>query len=449
MAPTDQPNRPPGPAAKPLLGNALQAHPSVLDFLTENARTYGDVVHWTVFGEPIYQLNHPEHVEEVLVERNTEFRKSHLTRDVLGPVVENGLFTSEGDLWRRQRRLIGPLFHPDQIARYGDVMVDRTERRLDGWQDGDRIDVHDEMMALTVEIVAETLLGVDLSRDIRTIGRNLETVLEHLGSVWFHLRPSWLPTPANRRFERAVDQLETIVYRIIEERRSEAGGEDVVSRLVAAGDEEGEPMPIEQMRDEVMTFLIAGHETTALALTYSLYLLATHPAAEARLVEELHDELDGDPPTTDTVGDLAFTDRVVTEALRLYPPVSRVHREPVEDVVIDGYDIPAGATISLPQWVVHRDPRWYPDPLAFQPGRWTGELREGLPGIAYFPFAAGPRRCVGDQFARLEARLALATILQRFHLEVRPETSLEVEAAVSTRPTDPVWATVRERGDPP
>lgn len=204
-------------------------------------------------------------------------------------------------------------------------------------------------------------------------------------------------------------------------------------------------MSTRQLRDQVMTFLGAGHETTALALTYTCYLLATHPGVEQRLVEELTTVLDGTPPSMDEVSDLPFTERVVTESLRLYPPAYDIHREPVEDVVIGGYHIPAGVTVSLPPWVVHRDPRWYSDPLAFRPDRWTDEFRAELPRLAYFPFGAGPRRCIGDRFALLETTVVLATILQRCHLELCPETSLEVEAVITTRPKRPIWMKVHER----
>lgn len=445
MTTSSRTDRPPGPPGRPLLGNASRAGEDLLAFLTENARTYGDVVYFEVVNEPFYQFNHPDAIEQVLVEDNQRFEKGRLNREVLDPVVGSGLFTSEGETWRTQRHRIEPAFHPDRIAEYAEVMTACTADMLDGWADGDRVDVHESMMGLTLEIVARTLLGVDLRRDIEAIGRHLDVVLGYIDSTANLLLPDWAPTPGKRRYRRAIAGLEAIVDRVIEERQADPDGTDVVSRLLAAGPDGGEPVRPRQLRDEVMTFLIAGHETTAVTLTYAWYLLATHPRVERRLVEELDSVLDGAPPTATDATELSATDQVLTETLRLYPPANRIHREPVGDVVLGGHEVPAGATVVLPQWVVHRDPRWYPDPLAFHPDRWTDAFRADLPRLAYFPFGAGPRRCIGDRFARLEATLVLATVLQDHRLELRPETSFEVEAAVTTRPAAPVWMTVNER----
>jgi cytochrome P450 len=444
MGITSDSTRPPGPRGQPLIGSALQAR-RALEFITENTRAYGDVVYYEFLNEPIYQVAHPDDIESVLVTNNQAFVKSHLTRKVLDPIAETGLFTSEGDAWREQRHRIQPAFQPAQIAVYTELMAASTERMLETWAHEDRIDLHDEMMKLTLDIVARALLGVEIERDVRTVGENLAIVLKRVGSVAYHVEPSWSPTPGNQRFKRALNELRDVVDRIIVERRATPGGDDVVSRLLAAETERGEPMSDQQLRDEVMTFLIAGHETTAMALTYTFYLLATHPGVEHRLLDELTTVLDGAPPTMAEVRELTLTERVITESLRLYPPVSDIHREPVEDVVIGGYLIPAGVTVSLPPWVVHRDPRWYDDPLAFRPDRWTNEFRAALPRLAYFPFGAGPRRCVGERFALLEATIVLATVLQRYHLELCPETSFELESLITTRPKHPIWMRLHSR----
>jgi cytochrome P450 len=437
-------NRPPGPPRRPIVGNATQAGRGLFEFLTENARSYGDVVYFEVVDEPFYQLNHPEDVESVLVGNAERFGKGRLNRELLAPLLGSGLFTSEGETWRTQRRRIQPAFDPDRIATYGDVVVDCTRRTTDGWDEGDRIDVHEAMKGLTLEVVARTLLGTDVGRDVGTVGRTLDVVLGYVDSTPNLLLPDWAPTPGNRRYRRAIAELESVVDRILAQRRADPG-DDVASRLIAAGEEGGSPMSKRQLRDEVMTLLVAGHETTAVALTYAWYLLGTHPDVDRRLVAELDDVLGGDAPSFGALPQLEAIDRAITETLRLYPPANRIHREPLEDVEFQGYDVPAGATVVLPQWVVHRDPRWYPDPLAFRPDRWTEAFRADLPRLAYFPFGAGPRRCVGDRFARMEMALVLATVLQRYHLELRPETSLDVEAAVTTRPLTPVWATVQRR----
>jgi cytochrome P450 len=435
---------PPGPSGSPIIGNALESR-RALEFLLENRRRYGDVVYYDFLNEPIYQLGHPDDIESVLVTNNEAFTKSHLTKDVLGPVAGDGLFTSDGDLWRTQRRRIQPAFHPDQIAVYGDLMVEAIDRRLATWHPGERIDINEEMRTLTLDIVARALLGVDIEAEIDAIGDSLDTVFGYLSSVWYHLLPEWAPTPGNRRFNRARTEMEAVVDDIIAERRADPDGEDVVSRLLAADLTDDEPMSPDQLRAEVVTFLVAGHETTAQSLTFACYLLATHPEVEARLVEELGRELGGDPPSVATLRALTFTDRVVTETLRLYPPVSDIHREPIDGVDIQGYHVPPGATVSTPPWAVHRDPRWYDDPEAFRPDRWTDDFRATLPPLAYFPFGAGPRRCVGERFALMEMTFVLASLYQNYHLELAPETTFEVTATVTTRPKYPIWMTVQER----
>ncbi|MCT9095716.1 cytochrome P450 [Haloarchaeobius sp. HME9146] len=444
MRTTTEPAKPPGPSGMPVIGNALESR-RALDFLVENRHRYGDVVYYDFLTEPIYQLNHPDDIESVLVTNNEQFTKSHLTKAVLGSVAGDGLFTSDGDLWREQRRRIQPAFHPAQIAVYSDLMVDAIDRRLATWTPGERRNLGEEMRKLTLDIVARALLGVDIESEIEDLGWSLDAVLGRLGSVWYHLLPEWAPTPGNRRFSRALTELESLVDDIIDERRATPDGDDVVSRLLAAELTDDEPMDPDQLRAEVMTFLFAGHETTAQALTFTCYLLATHPDVEAKLVEELERELAGDRPSLATMGNLTYTEQVITEALRLYPPANDIHREPVDDVEIQGYHIPPGATVSTPPWVVHRDPRWYDDPEAFRPERWTAEFRDSLPRLAYFPFGAGPRRCVGERFALMELTLVLACLYQNFHLELDPETRFAVETAVTTRPKHPVWMTVEAR----
>lgn len=444
MAGNSESDDPPGPTGLPLLGSAHESR-RALEFILENRRDYGDVVHYDFLNTPIYQLNHPDDIESVLVTNNQSFTKSHLTKDVLGPIAGQGLFTSDGVLWREQRQRIQPAFHPDQIAVYGDLIVDATERQLSTWNAGDRIDINEEMRALTLDIVARALLGVDIESKIDRIGANLDTLFGRLGSVWYHVLPEWAPTPGNRRFQRALTSLESIVDGIIAERQADPGGEDVVSRLLAAEFEDGEPMSRRQLRDEVMTFLVAGHETTAQALTFSCYLLASDPQVEDNLANELEDQLNGAAPSVADIDNLPSVDRVITESLRLYPPANDIHREPTQDVEIRGYHIPRGATISTPPWVVHRDRRWYDEPDTFKPERWTDEFRSTLPRLAYFPFGAGPRRCVGERFALMEATLVLAILYQAYHLELRSETTFEVESKITTRPKHPIWMSVEGR----
>jgi len=437
--------RPPGPPQYPILGSLLSHNRNPFDFVTENARTYGDVVYWELADKPIYQVNHPDDIEYVLVENNQNYVKGELFQDALRPVLGEGLLNSEGQRWRRQRHLIQPSFHPNEIQEYAEIMVSATESLLGSWTDRAVIDIHEEMMGLTLRIVAESLLGVELEREIETIGENLEIVLGHVDRISHRLVPPWVPTPSNKRYQEAIRNLETVVSRIIENRRRDPGGTDVVSILLDVEDEHGRSMSDRQLRDEIMTFLLAGHETTALALTYTFYLLAKYPQVEKEVVEEIRGTLGEARPTATDRRRLSVTERTITESMRLYPPVDNVVREAVEADRVGGYSVPAGSTIWLSQWVVHRDPRWYPDPLAFDPSRWTGEFRDSLPRLAYFPFGAGPRRCVGDQFALLEATLVLTTILREYHLELTRGTDLELMSAITARPKNPVWMEVQAR----
>ncbi|WP_435178271.1 cytochrome P450 [Halorussus sp. AFM4] len=436
---------PPGPDGLPLVGSLPAFARDQFGFERRMHREYGDVVRWKFPGGWTYHLSHPEHIEHVLVQNNQNYVKGEAFQETLGPVLGNGLLNSEGEFWRRQRHLVEPAFHPDRIATYAEMMVDVTERTTETWRDGETRDVHSEMTALTLEIVGRTLFGVDLRDESERVGEALEVVMAASEFSLTDLLPDRVPTPERRRFERAVGTLDRVVDRIVAERRRNPTDEDVVSKLLAARDERGDAMSDRQVRDEVMTLLLAGHETTALALTFTFFLLAQHGDVERKLVADLDEELGGEPPTVADLDDLPYLERVVTESMRLYPPVPGIVREPVADDRVGDYRIPAGATVSMSQHVVHRDPRWYDDPMAFRPERWTDGFRESLPRLAYFPFAAGPRRCVGDRFALLEARTVLATILQEYHLELVSSPALDLRPSITARPRNPVEMKIHER----
>jgi cytochrome P450 len=301
------------------------------------------------------------------------------------------------------------------------------------------------MTALTLDIVGRALFGVDLREKSETVGEALETVMAGAEFSLTDLLPEEIPTPGRRKFEGAVETLDRVVASIIAERKRNPTEDDVVSMLLAARDEEGEGMTDQQVHDEVMTLLLAGHETTALALTFTFFLLAQNGDVERKLVAELDRELGGDRPTMMDLSDLTYLEKVVEESMRLYPPVPGIVREPVEDDRVGDYRIPAGVTVSMSQHVVHRDPRWYDDPMAFRPERWTDQFKQDLPRLAYFPFAAGPRRCIGDRFALLEARLVLATILQEYHLELVSSPALDLRPSITARPKNPVEMKLHER----
>jgi cytochrome P450 len=352
-------------------------------------------------------------------------------------LLGNGLLTSDGDSWLRQRRLAQPAFKPSRVAAYGETMVAYAERLIAGWKAGETRDLQPEMTRLTLEITAKTLFGADIGTDAADVGAALADALASFDvrvSSWFPL-PYWVPTPTNRRLVKAVKRLDAIVYRIINERR--AGGEDrgdLLSMLLQAQDDEGGAMSDKQLRDETMTLFLAGHETTALALTWTFYLLAQSADAEAKLRTELAAVLGGRSPTVADLPRLRWTEHVVTESMRLYPPAYAFGREALADCEIGGYPVRKGTTLFLSQWVMHRDPRYYDEPERFLPERWAGGLMQRLPRFAYFPFSGGPRQCIGDRFAMMEAVLIVAAVAQRYRFALVPGHPVVPKPSMTLRP---------------
>ncbi|MEA5388978.1 cytochrome P450 [Haloarculaceae archaeon H-GB11] len=394
---------------------------------------------YEISGTRVYQLNDPDLIEHVLVHHNENYVKGEVFQNVLQPSLGNGLITSEGDLWREQRQLLQQAFSPELIAGYADVMVDATERLLADWESGTVRDVHADMMHLTVEIAAKALFDVDVREMEADISDALETLMDH---TTMNLQrpvkvPLWVPTPANRRYQRALDALDDIAERVVAQHDRDGEGTDVVSLLLADRDPD-DPL----VRDQIVTFLLAGHETTALALTYTLHALGRTSDAERTLHEELDAVLGDGLSLAEDLPSLPVLDRTVTEGLRLYPPAWELIREADEDDQIGSYHVPAGTTIMMHPWVLQRDPRYYDDPDAFRPERWAGEESD-RPTFAYFPFGGGPRRCIGDRFARLEAELVLATICRDWRLD--PLDDLSFSPSITLRPDGPVRMRVERR----
>ena len=437
---------PPGPKGH-LLGNNLREYArDPLDFLSGCAREYGDIVRLRFMGQTFYLLSHPDVIEYVLVENNRNFTKTRIlrrNRRLLG----DGLLTSDGGFWRRQRRLAQPAFHRKRVAAYGEVMAAFAQRSLEGWRDGETIDVHEEMMRLTLEIVAKCLFDADVGAEAGDVGRAMKVALENFSSQRRLIRiPKSIPTPRNFRFEMAARRLDRIVHTIIEERRK--SGEDrgdLLSMLMLAQDESGERMTDEQLRDEVMTLLLAGHETTANALSWAFWLLSSNIEAEAKLAEELGRVLGGRVPTMADLPNLPYVERVLKESMRLYPPAWVMGREAIGECEVGGYRMPARTTALMSQWVMHRDPRYHHDPEHFDPDRWTAEYEEGLPRFAYFPFGGGPRQCIGASFAMTEARLILAAVAQRFRMELAPGQRVEPHPSITLRPKEGIRMTLAQR----
>jgi cytochrome P450 len=355
--------------------------------------------------------------------------------------------TSEGERWRRQRRLAQPAFQLDQVEKYGTVMVAYTGRLLQEWRAGQTRDVHAEMMRLTMAIVARTLFSATVAGQADRVGQAMDVIMQYWASP-AAMFPWWgrLPTPGNRRYRRALRTLNTIMQTTIAGRRTGGeGNDDLLSRLLAARDDDGSQMTDRQLRDELVTLFVAGHETTALALSFCFYLLAGHPDVQARLAAELDEVLQGQAPASVHVPRLRYTESVVKEAMRLYPPVPSIGRQALSECEIGGYRIPQGAQIALVQWIVHRDPRWFDHPEEFRPQRWDNDLARRLPRGAYFPFGDGPRICIGNHFAIMEAVLILATVAQRYRLALVPGFELDLLPSITLRPKRGIPMVLHER----
>ncbi|MFY0545153.1 cytochrome P450 [Brevibacillus sp. H7] len=441
----------PGPKGLPVSGNLLAFRRDPLGFLQEAASEHGDIVHFR-FGPTrhIYLLTNPEHIKEVLVVKHEHFRKAKGLQ-VAKVVVGEGILTSEGKKHLRQRRLMQPAFHRERIAAYGQTMVDLTLAMIEQWRDGEEIDVHDEMMKVTLAIITKTMFGKGLKEGVDKIGQAIEVGLHYVSTKAssFIDIPLSVPTRSNLKFREAAETLDKAIYAIIDERRRTGNTErtDLLGMLLAARDEDdGTGMTDKQVRDEVMTIFLAGHETTANTMSWIWYLLATHPEAEKKLQSELDEVLGGRTPTVEDIPRLAYVNQIISEAMRLYPAAWAISREVVDEVDIGGQTFHPGETLMMSQYVMHRNPKYYDNPDQFLPERFAGDLLKRIPSFAYFPFGGGPRICIGNNFARMEAALLLAAIAQRCRLPLaNPERPVEPEPLVTLRPKNGLPVRVEKR----
>ena len=418
-----------------MVGNLPEMIRRPLDLITECTERYGDVTAMRAGRIPVCLINHPDLVEEVLVTGSRNFKKSVLRRGT-SVTFGQGLLTSDGELWLRQRRLMQPAFHHARIAGYGAIITGFAEKRVAGWRDGDTLEVHTEMMELALDIISVALFGAELGENDR---REIRTVLElslrrSAQAITIRRFTRNLLRPGDLPLRQALERLDTIVYRIIEQRRRDtAHHDDLLAMLLeAAGD--GDGISDRQIRDEVVTMMLTGHETVATSLAWTWYLLSEHPEAERKLATELKEVLGGRESAFADLPNLVYTGRIVKEAMRLYPPGWLVSREAVVDCEIAGYHVAAGTQVAMSQWTIHRDARWFPDPHAFDPDRWTAAFEKELPKFAYFPFGGGARRCIGDMFAIMEANLILATVAQRVRLSLVPGHPVELLPQLTLRP---------------
>ena len=401
-------------------------------------RECGDVARFRLGPMKGYLLSHPDAVQNVLVTHHRQFQKGYALQRAKRLLGE-GLLTSEGAFHTRQRRLAQPAFHRQRIAQYADVMVSDALRIGARWSDGEVLDIHQEMSRLTLSIVGRTLFNSDVEGEADAIGSALTDAMamfERL-SVPFSELIEKLPLPSNRRFDQARARLDETIFRMIRERR-EAGDDqgDLLSMLLRATDDEGDGtgMSDAQLRDELLTIFLAGHETTANAMAWTWYLLGQHPEVRAKVEAEIELVLEGRLPTVADLAGLKYLEMVLAESMRLYPPAWTIGRRALTDYPIGDYVLPKGSIIVCSQFIVHRDARWFPEPERFDPLRFLPEARTQRPKFAYFPFGGGPRVCLGEPFAWMEGVLILATIAQRWRLHVVPEHPVEMQPLITLRP---------------
>ncbi len=440
---------PPGPRQIFPLSGLLSYRKGPLPFFQNLAAQFGDLSYFRLGPQEAFFLNHPDYIKDVLVTNHASFHKG-LALQRAKRLLGEGLLTSEDEVHRRQRRLAQPAFHRSRIASYAQVMTAYGSQTCTRWRDGDTLDMSAEMMQLTLGIVGKTLFDADVVSDAQEVGEAMTVVMDLFNTItipFFELIQK-LPLPQLRRFDTAKARLDAIIYRLIEQRR--LAGEDrgdLLSMLLLAQDTEvdGGGMTDEQLRDELMTIFLAGHETTANALTWTWYLLSQNPEAEARLHEEIDRVLEGRLPDFDDVAKLKYTEMVLAETMRLYPPAWALGRLAMEDFEIGGYVVPRKSLVLMSQFVMHRDPRYFADPLKFDPDRWTTEARESRPQFSYFPFGGGPRRCIGEGFAWMEGILLIATIARQWQMRLVPNHPVVLKPVITLRPKHGMRMTVSRR----
>ncbi len=410
-------------------------------FFLQLTQDYGDIVQYRAAPEPAYLINHPEYVKHILVSNGRNYNKdTHLNKYMLQSVTGQGLLTSEPPLWRKQRRLMQPAFHRNNLVKFVDLMVDATHQMLNRLEtyaaSGKPFDMAEEMMQLALDIVNRALFGYNINAQAAAVGKAVNTLIE-------------IAKPKRRRFQETLRFLDEIVFTIINERRQqpENGRHDLLTMLLEARYEDtGEGMSDQQIRDEVMSLFIAGHETTANTLSWMWYLLGQHPEVAEKVEGEIAAVLNGRPPAFDDFPQLIYSNQVIKEGLRLYPSAWSISRRALRADMIDGFAIPEGAIVALSPYTLHRHPSFWPDPERFDPDRFTPEQENGRHRYAYFPFGGGTRKCIGDQFALMESIIVLPMTLQRFNLQLVPDHPVEGHAIVTLRPKHGILMTATKKG---
>jgi cytochrome P450 len=440
----------PGPKGYPLVGIIPKIGRDPLAFFVRMMEEYGDLVYLNMGFRGMYLVSEAEGLKYILQDNNRNYGKGY---DVTKPLIGNGLVTSEGEFWRRQRRLMQPMFHRQKINQFSEVMVDTTNEIIASWEANTRqsaeLDVAAEMTRITQQVIARTMFSTDVGDQTDVLCEAFDNGLEYLNQHMFNPLPfiDKLPTATNRRFKHSLALLNEVMYGLINARRNSGDNPgDLLSMLLQARDEEtGEGMSDEQIRDEVLTIFFAGHETTASTLSWTWYLLSQYPEVEARMVAELADVLGGRMPTFEDFPRLVYTRRVVDEVLRLYPPAWMFARTVLEDDEVCGYHVPAGSMLMLSPYVTHRNPAYWDAPETFDPDRFLPERVAERPKYAYFPFGGGPRLCIGRDFALMEAVLVIAVIAQQYQLRLAPGREVHAQPIATLRPRPGVFVNISRR----
>ncbi len=434
----------PGPKPMPVVGNLGAVARDILGFLTDNSRSYGDQVIWYAPGETVVQLTDPADIETVLLTHRDQLQKDPVTAS-LDFILGEGLLTAEGETWKKHRKITAPFFTPRHLTNYAEIMAASADEDLPA---PGQLDVHDWMSRVTLHIVLRTLFGMEPGGLADEVGPLVADLMETFDAEYHsaaRLFPDWLPFPHRRRMTRSAEKLDEVLRALIANRRAGEPGDDLLSRLLEAKTDDGSGLSDTEVRDEAITLFLAGHETTSLALSYTLWLLAEHPDLQDRAVAELESVLGERPATLKDLRSLPFLTAVLDESLRLYPPAWTIGRLAMTDLEVGGIVVPKGAQILMPQWVVHRDGRWFPGPLRFRPDRWlNGETKE-LPRFAYFPFGGGSRVCIGNHFAKMEAMLVLAQVLRAYRFTDIPGFQPTLMPSVTLRPAEGMQLRIERR----
>jgi len=427
-----------------LLSYMRRMRTGAADVVRRRFERYGDLYYAPFLGRDVYVLRHPDHIKEVLITQGAKFGKptSGMTARQLNRLLGQGLLNANGETWRRRRRLIQPAFHPTRLKVYSRTVSNYTDDATRRWRDGGSLDLSREMMELTLRIVSKALFDHDVEGESDRVAKAMHAFRDTFGRV-ATLLPAWAPVPGARRTRDALAEIDDIVFGLIDGHRG--GGEDLLSALLdATGGDDG--LTRRELRDELLTLFLAGHETTSHALSWSFYLLSQHPEIEARVRAEVADVTSGRSPTWDDLAELVYTGQVLDEAMRLYPPAYAIPRVALEDAEVGGFTIPAGADVVI--WIhhVHHDARWHADPERFDPGRFAPAAKKAMPQCAYLPFGAGQRSCIGKQFALMEAKLILARVLQSWTFQIAEGHVVKPHMAVTMAPAGGLPVVARRMG---